>query len=126
MSKLFGERLRTLRKINSTYTQQGMADLLKISRSTYTYYETGKSEPGQDTLRKICHILHVDYNALLDVNGDFDKNVLTSGDRRQHLVKNLSPDEEQIVLAYRQMDNDEKDFLSRQINNLVKRPRRHL
>lgn len=65
MSKEFGERLRNLRKAKG-YTQQDMARLLNISRSTYTYYETGKSQPGFQNLKKICEILEVDYNNILN------------------------------------------------------------
>ena len=34
-------------------TQQQVADRLKIERSTYTYYETGKTKPDIGTLIKI-------------------------------------------------------------------------
>ena len=47
-------------------TQQQMADFLNISRSTYTYYETGKSQPSFQNLKKLCEILGVDYNKILD------------------------------------------------------------
>ena len=66
MSKEFGERLRELRKSNTEYSQEDMAKLIGVKRSTYTYYETGKSEPGFENLRKIVSILKVDYNTMLD------------------------------------------------------------
>lgn len=66
MSKEFGDHLRKLRKDRTKYSQEDMAELLKISRSTYTYYETGKSEPSYDKLHKLAGILAVDYNTLLD------------------------------------------------------------
>lgn len=66
MSKDFGEHLRTLRKDRTKYSQDDMAKIINISRSTYTYYETGKSEPGFANLRKIAEILAVDFNTLLD------------------------------------------------------------
>lgn len=65
MSKEFGDHLRDLRKAMG-YTQQDMADMLNISRSTYTYYETGKSQPSFQNLKKLCEILEVDYNTILD------------------------------------------------------------
>lgn len=70
MSKEFGERLRTLRKNRTQYSQDDMAKLINISRSTYTYYETGKSEPGFANLRKIAELLAVDYNTLFDYKGE--------------------------------------------------------
>lgn len=66
MSKEFGEHLRDLRKGKTRYSQEEMAKLLNISRSTYTYYETGKSEPSYSNLRKLVDILNVDYNELFD------------------------------------------------------------
>lgn len=42
-----------------------MARRLGVDRSTYTYYETGKSQPNLKTLEKLCQILSVDYNTLL-------------------------------------------------------------
>ena len=64
MSKEFGENLRELRN-EKGYTQQQMADMLNIGRSTYTYYETGKSQPSYQNLKKICEILEIDYNTIL-------------------------------------------------------------
>ena len=65
MSKEFGLHLRELRKAKG-YTQQQMADLLNISRSTYTYYETGKSEPGYDKLKILCRVFDIDYNSIFN------------------------------------------------------------
>lgn len=65
MSKDFGEHLRTLRKAKG-YAQKDMADMLNINRSTYIYYETGKSQPSFQNLKKLCEILEVDYNTILD------------------------------------------------------------
>ena len=65
MSIEFGNHLRELRKKNG-YTQQQMADILNISRSTYTYYETGKSEPSYDKLKILCDVFSIDYNTILN------------------------------------------------------------
>lgn len=66
MSVQFGNNLRKLRKEKTKYSQGQIAEMLGISRSTYTYYETGKTEPSYDSLRHICEILDVDYNTILD------------------------------------------------------------
>ena len=65
MSKEFGAHLRELRKAKG-YTQQQMADMLSISRSTYTYYETGNSEPSFQNLKRLCEIFGIDYNTMLN------------------------------------------------------------
>lgn len=123
MSKAFGNHLRNLRKTNSHYSQQNMADMLKISRSTYTYYETGKSEPGQENLRKICAILDVDFNTLLGYKEESFESILATNDYSPDAFKNLSPSEEQIILAYRRMNTEEKEFIGKQITKIVKGPR---
>ena len=65
MSKEFGENLRKLRKEKTGFSQGEMANQIGIRRSTYTYYETGKSEPNYATLKKLSDIIGVDYNKLL-------------------------------------------------------------
>ena len=66
MSKRFGEHLRNLRTGETSYSQEDMAKMLNISRSTYTYYETGKSEPNFANLQKIVNLLGIDYNKMFD------------------------------------------------------------
>lgn len=66
MSKAFGKHLRKLRKEKTDYSQQQMADILNIARSTYTYYETGKSEPSYDKLKILCSLFDIDTNTMLD------------------------------------------------------------
>lgn len=120
MSKSFGRHLRDLRKKHSKYSQQEMADMLNISRSTYTYYETGKSEPGQEKLKKICDILDVDFNTLLGYAEEELTALVASGGNSGDGFKNLSPSEEQIILAYRSMNSEEKEYIGKQITKIVK------
>ena len=46
-------------------TQQDVADLLGLERSSYTYYETGKTTPDIETLIRLSKIFHVDFFDLL-------------------------------------------------------------
>ena len=120
MSKSFGRHLRDLRKNNSKYSQQEMADMLNISRSTYTYYETGKSEPGQEKLKKICDILNVDFNTLLGYSEEGLMAMAASDDGFDENFGVLTPSEEQIILAYRSMNSEEKEFIGKQITKIIK------
>ena len=120
MSKAFGRHLRDLRKNHSKFSQQEMADMLNISRSTYTYYETGKSEPGQEKLKKICEILDVDYNTLLGFSEESLMANVASDDEQDKIIGTLTPSEEQIILALRSMNSEEKEFISTQINKMFK------
>ena len=64
MSAVFANNLRRLR-IGKGYTQEQMAAMLKIDRTTLTKYETGVTEPDFERLKLICGILDVDYNTIL-------------------------------------------------------------
>lgn len=46
-------------------TQQDVADLLGLERSSYTYYETGKTTPDIETLVRLSKIFHIDFYDLL-------------------------------------------------------------
>ena len=54
---------KTLKKLreNCGYTQQQVAAALSIERSTYTYYETGKTTPDINTIIKLSKIFNVSY-----------------------------------------------------------------
>lgn len=117
MSTVFGKHLCNLRKSNTNYNQEKIAKLLGISRSTYTYYETGKTEPSQETLSKLCEILKVDFNTLLGVQSDNDTAVASNS---VNLFKNLSPDEEMLILAYRNASSEGKKSMLKQASNMVK------
>ena len=75
----FGEKLRILREIYDV-SQQEIADLLGIERSTYTYYELGKTEPSLGTLRKIAYLFHVSADFLLDIPGTANQELQRSVD----------------------------------------------
>ncbi len=120
MSKSFGRHLRDLRKKHSNFSQQEMADMLNISRSTYTYYETGKSEPGQEKLKKICDILGVDFNTLLGYADESIKAMVASDEGKADSVSALTPNEEKLVLAYRSMNSEEKEYIGKQVTKIVK------
>ena len=52
-----GNRLRTLRRCNGM-TQREVAARLHLDRSSYAYYEIGKTEPDLHTLSEIAGIIH--------------------------------------------------------------------
>ena len=60
----FNEMLKYLRQ-RAGYSQQDLADLLKISKSTIGMYEQGRRSPDYETLEKIADIFNVDMNFLM-------------------------------------------------------------
>ena len=63
----FRFKIRELRE-KYGYTQKKMSELLGIERSTYTYYETGKTEPSLRVLRKMAVVFHVSTDYLVDMS----------------------------------------------------------
>lgn len=51
-------KLRRFR-LQAGFSQKNVADILNVSRSTYTYYETGKTTPDPTTLNRIAKIYGV-------------------------------------------------------------------
>lgn len=56
--------LKFLRK-ERNWTQQDVADMLGIERSTYTRYETGSTEPNFDILERLSQIFDVSTDILI-------------------------------------------------------------
>ena len=65
MKKLYGRRLKNIRLQNG-FTQNDIADMLGICRSTYTYYETGKSKPSVETLFTLSRFYKIPMEYFLD------------------------------------------------------------
>jgi transcriptional regulator with XRE-family HTH domain len=47
------------RRTQNGYTQQNIADFLGIDRSTYSYYETGKTQPSTDILARLSCLYQI-------------------------------------------------------------------
>ena len=74
----FGERLKAARKSRG-YTQQQIADLMKIDKSTYCGYETGKRQPDVQKIKQLSEILGVSGDALLETG--YEKAPTNNGER---------------------------------------------
>lgn len=65
MSNYFGERLRKHR-IRLELTQQTVAEKLNVDRSTYSYYELGRTTPSIGTLYELTRLFGVSADELID------------------------------------------------------------
>ncbi len=86
------------------FTQQGVADILNINRTTYTKYESGSSEPNLDTLIKIAQIYGVSLDTLAKVRLDVD-----FAEKAIDQSPELSGDELKMVIMFRSMNVDKRD-----------------
>ena len=82
------QNLKKLRQ-NIGYTQQQVADALNIERSTYTYYETGKTTPDISTIIKLSKIFNVSYVDILE-NEDINRNRVRDASSEQNMLQKNS------------------------------------
>ena len=110
---IVSERLRTARKA-CKMTQGQVAELLGVDRSTYTYYETGKSSPSYENLMRLAAMFKVDVQWFLGA-AESDQ-CLHSGDNVFTLMQavnesgmlQLSKEERQLVAFFRAMNAEGK------------------
>lgn len=101
-----GQRLAKYRR-ECGLTQQQVADILNVNRTTYTKYETGASEPSHALLGIICKILGVDYNAVLGDN-DLLAGALQDSDNDKLILNNLSRQECDLIANFRSLSEEDR------------------
>ena len=120
-------RLKVLRK-SASYTQKNIADFLGIDRSTYSYYESGKTEPSSSALARLSNLYHVSMDELIPgACKSAEVLELRSPDDTIHKLSegakpfsSLSKDEMLLVMFFRECENKTelvtliKDFNSRE------------
>ena len=116
-----GQRLRILRE-NCGYTQQQISNILNIDRSTYAYYETGKTFPDINTFFALARIFNVDILDILEPE-DPVTTVSDSGASQKPVrlplsilpnashIYELSKDEKQIICGYRAATSEQKKLI---------------
>ncbi len=106
-----GQKLRMLRE-NFGYTQQHMAKILNIDRSTYTYYELGRTSPSWETLFILAKLFGVGIEELLGqdlvtMHQMHDSKTPLFSARNKDItsndsfIYNLSAEEKQLIAFYR-------------------------
>ena len=99
-----------LLRVRNGYTQDGLAEMLGISRSAISMYENGNREPDLETLEKIADFFHVDVDYLL---GRTAKNNILP----ESSVKYGSPSCDELITVYtrrrKNLSQEEKMRLAR-------------
>ena len=84
-----GKKLKRLRE-NFNLTQQQVAEALGIDRSTYAYYELGRTTPDLDKIDKLQRLYQVQYQDLIEYDEEENQMQLRdSGSDSGPLKKNL-------------------------------------
>lgn len=114
-----GEKLLRLRK-EMKMTQDDVAKILGMSRTSFSKYENGNSAPPLQVLRKIAAIYNVGLEYLIfDENTSIRLNDSQSEDENTSSVPvskitELRPVEKQIIGKYRILtDEEKKQFLEK-------------
>ncbi|OCN02523.1 helix-turn-helix transcriptional regulator [Caproicibacter fermentans] len=120
------ERLRELR-IKSGYTQNQIAKILNIDRSTYSYYEIGKTMPDVSALMILAKVFNISINELLE-DESRPHSVADSGIRSDYVhgkknsshIYELSPQEKELVGLFRAYPDDQKTSLLLNLKDRLK------
>jgi len=73
----FGKNLKQLRT-DRNLSQNDLAEMLGIAKSTISMYENGNREPDFERLDAISNFFHVNFHDLLGNHSDFDNAALFS------------------------------------------------
>jgi len=117
--------LRELR-VKSGYTQVQIAKILNIDRSTYSYYEIGKTTPDISVLITLSKIFNIPINDMLADEGTPEavadsrskSNFSYSKKNTSHIYE-LSDNEKALVGAYRACNAEQQNKLLTYINENV-------
>ncbi len=115
---MFAENLKKFRKL-AGLRQDDVAKVIGLDRSAYAYYESGKTEPSIENLKKIAHIFGVDMNALVGfdlpvIAPEFNSESFTYAASRIFEEENLgkcNADERYLIACYRASEN-KKAFMA--------------
>ncbi len=129
--KKLGTLFKTYRVFNDL-TQSQVATALGIERSTYTYYETGKTEPNIKTTMKILKILGITYEEFIRcVNYQENSSNLNLHDYQESVTEELhsaekesiyelSDEEQQLLINFRVMRQEEKESVLNSMEKSIK------
>jgi Predicted transcriptional regulators len=113
---LLNQRLKHFRT-SSGLTQQQVADVLGLDRSTYAYYESGKTTPDIKSVNKLLKLFNISYYELME-EPDPTQLAVSDPDSAQDdeedklHIYDLSKAEKRLVIYFRVLSpNQQKDLL---------------
>lgn len=106
------------------YSQRQISELLGCERSTYTYYEIGRTRPDITVLGSLCKILGIKYEQLItedDGSMVVCDNAPSSEDKidldtKSEKIYELSKNEKELVAYFRLMSEKQKAKLLEKLN----------
>ncbi len=107
------QRLKKFR-VASGLTQQQVADVLNLDRSTYAYYEAGKTTPDIKSVNKLLKIFNITYYQLVDEPDptlEVNDSKKDEDDISSMNIYELSKNEKQLVINYRMLSPKQQEDL---------------
>lgn len=108
---MLADSLRKIR-VENNFTQQNIADVLGIDRSTYSYYESGATAPSPRTLFKLSQVYNVTVGFLMGVEENRPEYkklpssvAVASG---YDPISVLKENEKELLMYYRILDEEKK------------------
>ena len=104
-----GKKIKTLR-LSNPLTQNELADILGVSKSTMSNYERNISTPAPDILLKLATYFEVtvDYFFQEKQNNSMD---LIKESSAYHSDKIVTKDEWNTIIYYRRLSDEQKDYI---------------
>lgn len=114
----FPEQLKMAR-LSLGYTQQQVADLMGVTKSTYCGYETGKRQPDVEKIKLLANILQTSDDILLETGFSPESE---SRERGFHVSKADAPDlfpaKKRLIAEIEKMSKPELDAVKVFIDSL--------
>jgi transcriptional regulator with XRE-family HTH domain len=104
-----GNKIKTLR-LSKPLTQNELADILGVSKSTMSNYERNISTPAPDILLKLATYFEVTVDYLFNEKQDNSLDLLKEGSA-YHSDKFVTRDEWNTLIYYRRLSDEQKDYI---------------
>lgn len=113
---MIGNILRELRLSNG-FTQRQISDILNIDRSTYSYYETHKTQPDISVIKRLAAMYDVTTDYILNYHPNNKPDVFSNGGStyiskargKENFVRSLSEFEQTFILLLRQLSREKQE-----------------
>ena len=123
---MLGDRLRAIRKEHGL-TQQNIADVLGVDRTTYTVYEGGSITPSPATLVKLSQIYNVTVGYLIGVEENHPQLRKIPDEKQEKKLLSSDPisllkkEEKELLLYFRVLSDAEKHKIIDEMKDLAQR-----
>ena len=123
---MLGDRLRAIRK-EYGLTQQNIADVLGVDRTTYTVYEGGSITPSPATLVKLSQIYNVTVGYLIGVEENHPELRKIPEEKQEKKLLSSDPisllkkEEKELMLYFRVLSDAEKHKIIDEMKDLAQR-----